>query len=389
MQSYILLYHGIHIYPLFLSLSSSLPGIVYTHYSSALNYVAFKKKMEERKQASQTKKKNFGNGGGRKARIISEETMRWINKSSSPKLKTKPFVAPFKSGSGRISFSCFLVCCWLGPHKAVVSQQFSFLTSSSFFLLSLPPPSFLFLKGNFGSCGSRFDVDSEFYRTPGIPCFWKRTVSSLSLSPLLIVAIVYHLTLCFFPTSLFFSLLTTSQGPSRYQVGESSLNLAGASRFFPLFFFLHTLLSLSTHSSIWHISPPSLSLHFSSSIAGGKISSAAPKSELDWIYLNAPKTPGPAQYGLPTMSSSGRGVKFPAQNPPRYIFLLLLLLLLLTCCCSRVFTLWRIVSTFFLLSSWRSVNLNLLFCVRVEHQDQINIKIPWTPPLSQKEVVVK
>ena len=78
---------------------SSLPGIVYTHSSSALNYVAFKKKMEERKQASQT----TGNGGGRKVRIISEETMRWINKSSSPKLKTKPYVAPFKSGSGRIS----------------------------------------------------------------------------------------------------------------------------------------------------------------------------------------------------------------------------------------------------------------------------------------------
>jgi hypothetical protein len=28
---------------------------------------------------------------------------------------------------------------------------------------------------------------------------------------------------------------------------------------------------------------------------GGRISTANPKSELDWIFLNAPKTPGPAQ----------------------------------------------------------------------------------------------
>ena len=78
--------------------------------------------MDQRKQASQTTRDGGGGAGGTVNKIISEETMQWINKASSPKLKTKPYVAPFKSGSG-----------------------------------------------NFGSCGTRFDIESEFNRTPGIP----------------------------------------------------------------------------------------------------------------------------------------------------------------------------------------------------------------------------
>ena len=49
--------------------------------------------------------------------------------------------------------------------------------------------------------------------------------------------------------------------------------------------------------------------------SGGRISTANPKSELDWIFMNSPKTPGPSDYGAPDLPRKG-GVKFSAENVP-------------------------------------------------------------------------